>query len=120
MKYALIGCGRISTNHIKAAVNNQLEIAAVCDIVTEHMEAVLEKYHLEKDASIKRYTDYRTMLKEIQPALVSIATVSYTHLDVYKRQLKGWLWRKSQSRQTRLLITVTCARSVQAIVFGKT
>ena len=27
MKYALIGCGRISTNHMKAAVNNHLEIA---------------------------------------------------------------------------------------------
>ena len=35
MKYALIGCGRISTNHIKAAINNKLEIAAVCDILDE-------------------------------------------------------------------------------------
>ena len=25
MKYALIGCGRIATNHITAAVNNKLE-----------------------------------------------------------------------------------------------
>ena len=82
MKYALIGCGRISTNHIKAAVNNQLEIAAVCDIVSEHMEAVLEKHHLEKDASIKRYTDYRIMLKETQPALVSIATESGNHAEI--------------------------------------
>ena len=38
MKYALIGCGRISTNHIKAAVNNKLEIAAVCDILPEKMQ----------------------------------------------------------------------------------
>ena len=37
MRYALIGCGRISTNHIKAAVNNNLEIVAVCDIAPEHM-----------------------------------------------------------------------------------
>lgn len=43
MKYALIGCGRISINHIKAAVNNGLEIVAVCDIVPERMEALLEK-----------------------------------------------------------------------------
>ena len=27
MKYALIGCGRIAVNHIKAALNNHLEIA---------------------------------------------------------------------------------------------
>ena len=31
MKYALIGCGRIAVNHIKAALNNELEIVAVCD-----------------------------------------------------------------------------------------
>ena len=37
MRYALIGCGRIATNHMKAAVNNQLEISAVCDVVQEHM-----------------------------------------------------------------------------------
>ena len=24
MKYALIGCGRISTNHVKAVVNNKM------------------------------------------------------------------------------------------------
>ena len=43
MKYALIGCGRISTNHVKAVMNNNLEFTAVCDIVPEHMEEVLEK-----------------------------------------------------------------------------
>ncbi len=25
MKYALIGCGRIATNHVKAVVNNDLD-----------------------------------------------------------------------------------------------
>lgn len=25
MKYALIGCGRIAVNHMKAAINNKLE-----------------------------------------------------------------------------------------------
>ena len=29
MKYALIGCGRIATNHIKAVLNNNLELVAV-------------------------------------------------------------------------------------------
>ena len=61
MKYALIGCGRISTNHIKAAVNNKLEIAAVCDVLPEKMEELLAKHGLEKDESIKRYTDYLRM-----------------------------------------------------------
>ena len=40
MKYALIGCGRIATNHIKAVINNKddLEFMAVCDILPEAME----------------------------------------------------------------------------------
>ncbi|MBD5448665.1 MAG: gfo/Idh/MocA family oxidoreductase, partial [Lachnospiraceae bacterium] len=38
MKYALIGCGRISPNHIVAALNNHLEIMALCDIVTDNMK----------------------------------------------------------------------------------
>ena len=35
MKYALIGCGRIATNHVKAVVNNNLEFIAVCDLLPE-------------------------------------------------------------------------------------
>lgn len=82
MKYALIGCGRISTNHIKAAVNNKLDIAAVCDVVPEHMEELLSKHELEKDSSIKRYSDYRKMLDEVQPELVGIATESGLHAQI--------------------------------------
>lgn len=82
MKYALIGCGRISTNHIKAAVNNHFEIIAVCDIVPEHMEAVLQKHGLEQDASIKRYTDYKKLIWENQLDLVSIATESGIHAQI--------------------------------------
>ncbi|WP_251352949.1 Gfo/Idh/MocA family protein [Hominisplanchenecus murintestinalis] len=82
MKYALIGCGRISTNHVKAVINNKLEFAAVCDIVPEHMEAVLEKNGLQNDSSIKRYTDYKRMIKEIRPELVGIATESGLHAEI--------------------------------------
>ena len=67
MKYALIGCGRIAANHIKAAVNNRLELTAVCDVVPEHMESLLEKYGLQKDASIARYTDYKKMVYNLFP-----------------------------------------------------
>ena len=79
MRYALIGCGRISTNHILAAKNNHLEIAAVCDILPEAMENVLAKHGLEQDTSISRYTDYIKMLDEVKPTLVSIATESGIH-----------------------------------------
>ena len=82
MRYALIGCGRISTNHIKAAVNNKLEIVAVCDIIPEHMDAVLDKHGLKDELSIRRYTDYKQMVNELKPELVSIATESGLHGEI--------------------------------------
>ena len=82
MRYALIGFGRISTNHILAAKNNHLEIAAVCDILPEAMENVLAKHGLEQDSSIARYTDYIKMLDEVKPTLVSIATESGIHGEI--------------------------------------
>lgn len=82
MNYALIGCGRISTNHIKAAVNNKLNIVAVCDILPEAMENVLSKHGLEKDTSIKRYTDYKQMIEENNITLISIATESGIHAEI--------------------------------------
>lgn len=82
MKYALIGCGRISTNHVKAVINNHLEFVAVCDIVPEHMEAVLAEHNLEKDKKIKRYTDYKKMIEENEIELIGIATESGSHAEI--------------------------------------
>lgn len=82
MKYALIGCGRIATNHVKAVVNNGLEFAAVCDVIPENMESLLAKHGLEKDASIARYTDYQKMIEEVRPELVGIATESGIHAEI--------------------------------------
>lgn len=83
MKYALIGCGRISTNHIKAAVANSLEIVAICDIVPEQMEEVLKKHNLQNDKSIARYTDYKKMIAEHGDIrLISIATESGKHAEI--------------------------------------
>ena len=81
-KRQLIGCGRIAVNHIKAALNNHLEIVAVCDVLPEKMEALLAKYDLAGDASIQRYTDYRQMLAEHDLTLVSIATESGLHAQI--------------------------------------
>ena len=82
MKYALIGCGRIATNHIKAAVNNKLEIVAVCDIVPEKMGELLGKHGLAQDSSIARFTDYKEMLTATKPDFVSIATESGKHAEI--------------------------------------
>ena len=83
MKYALIGCGRIATNHIKAVLNNQLELVAVCDVLPEKMEELLAKHDLAQDASILRYTDYKEMVAEHpEIQLVSIATESGLHAEI--------------------------------------
>ena len=81
MKYALIGCGRISPNHVAAAIKNNLDIVAVCDIVPEHMENILLKFELSgKD--IKRYTDYKEMISNEKLDLVAIATESGKHAQI--------------------------------------
>ena len=88
MKYALIGCGRIATNHMTAAVNNKLRIVAVCDVMEKKTEDLLVKHELSDNPDIKRYVDYKLMIEKEKPELVSIATESGNHaaiaLDVIK------------------------------------
>lgn len=79
MKYALIGCGRISPNHIEAAKNNKLKFVAMCDIVSEMMQEKSEKYAL---GSVSKYTDYRELLEKEKPDLVAIATESGKHATI--------------------------------------
>lgn len=82
MKYALIGCGRIATNHMKAAINNNLQIVAVCDTIPNKMEELLAKYDLNHIESIDRYKDYKKMIETMRPELVSIATESGIHAEI--------------------------------------
>ena len=83
MKYALIGCGRIATNHVKAVINNGLEFVAACDLIPEAIENLLAKHGLEEDDSIARYYDYKQMLAEHpEIELVAIATESGVHAEI--------------------------------------
>lgn len=82
MKYALIGCGRIATNHIKAALNNQLELVALCDKKENQIKMLLEKHNLQNNRQIKRYLDYKKMIEENQIELISIATESGLHAEI--------------------------------------
>lgn len=81
MKYGLIGCGRIAVNHVKAAINNGLEIIALCDKVPEQIDILLEKTGYDKN--IKRFVDYKEMVDCIPGLeLVSIATGSGEHAEI--------------------------------------
>ncbi len=79
MKYALIGCGRISPNHIEAARNNNLEFVAMCDVLSKAMEDKNTRFKLE---SVQQYTDYKEMLEKEKPELVAIATESGKHAQI--------------------------------------
>lgn len=80
MRYALIGCGRISPNHIAAAQANQLEIVAVCDLDKRNMRDKELKFELGE--SVHQYTDYFEMLQKEKPELVAIATESGNHAKI--------------------------------------
>lgn len=79
MRYALIGCGRISPNHIMAAKNNNLDFVAMCDIDPKMMKDKTEKFGLD---SVHQYTDYQEMLEKEKPELVAIATWSGEHARI--------------------------------------
>lgn len=83
MKYALIGCGRIATNHVKAVLDNDLEFVAACDIEMENIENLLKKYDLQDEKSIIRYKNYKEMIEENpELELVAIATSSGLHAEI--------------------------------------
>jgi UDP-N-acetyl-2-amino-2-deoxyglucuronate dehydrogenase len=81
MKYALIGCGRISINHLKAAFNNKLDIVACCDVNLSHIEDVLKKCSFSTEC-IKRYSDYKKMISENHIDIVAVATESGKHAEI--------------------------------------
>lgn len=81
MKYALIGCGRISPNHLEAAINNNLEIVGLCDIIPENIDKLLNKLNIDVN-KYKKYTNYKEMLEKEKPELVAIATESGKHAAI--------------------------------------
>lgn len=81
MKYALIGCGRIAVNHLKAAVNNELEIVGLCDIDEKKFSILSEKSGI-RISGFPVFQDYQTMVKNVKPELVAIATESGKHAEI--------------------------------------
>ena len=79
MKYALIGCGRVSPNHLQAALNVGLETVALCD--TDPLAAEEKKARFGLD-SARIYTSHSEMLEKEKPDLVAIATPSGSHARI--------------------------------------
>lgn len=78
MTFGIIGCGRISDNHIAAAIAAGLHITALCDTDESSMRRVREKYYLTQAVC---YTDYHAMLRQ-PPQIVAVATGSGMHASM--------------------------------------
>jgi predicted dehydrogenase len=79
---ALIGCGRISFKHIEGFVagKEKMTLIACCDPLLERAEEKATDYQKAiPHAEVKTYKDYKTMLEELQPDIVTIATESGKH-----------------------------------------
>ena len=88
LKFAIIGCGRISYKHVEAISNNndRCELVAVCDVVKEHAEVRKKVFELKyPEANVKVYKDYQEMLKEEQIDVVTLATESGYHGEIALR-----------------------------------
>nr|WP_090892991.1 Gfo/Idh/MocA family oxidoreductase [Evansella caseinilytica] len=78
LKVGVIGCGSIAKyRHLpEYAQNQQTEIAAVCDIVKERVDAFAEQY------GAKAYTSYEELLADPAIDAVSVCTPNYLHAPV--------------------------------------
>jgi predicted dehydrogenase len=80
LNFAIIGCGRISHNHFAAALENNLNIVAVADILPGAMQEKLAAYDLLDQ--VKQYQDYKEMLAHEDLDLISICTESGKHAQI--------------------------------------
>lgn len=78
LRVAVIGCGSIAKyRHLpEYKANNQVEIAAVCDIVAERAEEMAATY------GAKAYTDYKEVIALHDIDAVSVCLPNYLHASV--------------------------------------
>jgi UDP-N-acetyl-2-amino-2-deoxyglucuronate dehydrogenase len=82
LKFAILGCGRISYKHVEALINNsqEAELVAVCDIVEERAIERKRQYDsVMKYSNVRIYSDYKEMLENEDIGVVTIATESGYH-----------------------------------------
>lgn len=84
LRFALIGCGRISKNHIAAALANSdtMELAVVCDPILENAEKKANDYCEKAGVKPLVYADYKKALEEQEIDCCAIATESGYHAEI--------------------------------------
>lgn len=83
VKLAVIGTGTMGREHVKHVLTlPQTELVAVCDVNQALVEKIAGDYH------IPAYTDFQTMLDEVDLDGIIIATPHYDHLPVARAAFK--------------------------------
>jgi predicted dehydrogenase len=86
LKFAIVGCGRISYKHVEALVANKKEaiLVATCDVIRENAEAKKKEYveKLQQETEVSVYTDYKEMIENEDIDVVTIATESGYHAKI--------------------------------------
>lgn len=77
IKIAVVGCGRISTNHFGAIEthHNDLQLMAVCDTNLQVLADAEKKYR------VAAYSDLNELLKHVDVDVISLCTPSGSHPD---------------------------------------
>lgn len=91
LRFAIIGCGRISNNHIQALAFNKdtAILVSVCDVVETKAQNAAESYNKLCGSFPSVYTDYKKMLQEEAPDVCAIATESGYHAEISLYCLKS-------------------------------
>lgn len=77
VRFALVGCGRISQTHLQALESQpDCELLAVADVRETAAQSVAEQYHC------KSYSDYRQILEHESVDAVVICTPPNTHAQI--------------------------------------
>jgi len=85
IKFALIGCGRISARHFESifgdpangiSPNEDAALSAVCDIDEKALSAAASKY------GVPGFTDYREMIRETDADVIAVCTPNGLHYEM--------------------------------------
>ncbi|MEX1019745.1 MAG: Gfo/Idh/MocA family oxidoreductase [Litorilinea sp.] len=97
IRIALIGTGGIASAHVQAVADQAayksaqagtaVELVAAVDIDAARLDAFCDKYEIAQ-----RYTDVATMLEQMQPHVVMIATPPFTHCDLAVQCMDAGAW----------------------------
>ena len=78
LKFALIGCGRISKRHSELLGNRQIPnacLAAVCDTVESKAKVIAEQF------GVPHFSDMHELMRKVNPDVVVILTESGRHAE---------------------------------------